>query len=206
MKEDLRVTVTKQVIHKAMIHLPEKKRIDNIKRSELCTQAGVNRATFYRHYGTLQDVLREMETEIIRNMPLSDGPPKSQEEIRHKVESVCNYMYDNAHILRVLFTNSTDDDMTKSLMSLYEELVLRHRNEFKFSGLSEEAHQIMIALFGGGAYSLLKRWIMGEIEKTPTELAGVLYNIICFQGLFDMISISTNTKSFCHDKIYDKKY
>ena len=104
------------------------------------------------------------------------------------------------------YRDKTRERKSTLKLNAYEELVLRHRNEFKFSGLSEEAHQIMIALFGGGAYSLLKRWIMGEIEKTPTELAGVLYNIICFQGLFDMISISTNTKSFCHDKIYDKKY
>lgn len=190
MKQDLRVAVTKQMIYKALLHLLENKRIDKIKISELCTVSGVNRATFYRHYETLQDVLHEMQTELIRKMPHPDGPPKSLEEMRFKVESICNYLHDNADVLKVLFSNSTDEDMTKSLMALYQDILEQHRHELAFPALNEDAHQILITILGGGAYSLLKKWIMGEINKTPKELADILFSIICFQDPFGMAAKS----------------
>ena len=69
MKQDLRVAVTKRMIQEALIRLLKNKPIDKIKVNELCEESGINRATFYRHYETLQDILREIEADVIRAMP-----------------------------------------------------------------------------------------------------------------------------------------
>lgn len=184
MKQDLRVSVTKQMIHKALLRLLENKSIDKIKISELCTESGINRATFYRHYETIQDILHEMETDLIQRMPRPDGLPRNMEEVRPTLESICTYMYDNADILKVLFQNRTDEDMTRTLMSFYHDLLRHHQNEPLFSLLDEDTQLIVITLFGGGCHSLLKKWIMGTIPKSPKELASILCDILYFQGPF----------------------
>lgn len=184
MKQDLRVSVTKQMIHKALLRLSENKTIDKIKVSELCTESGINRATFYRHYESIQDILHEMETDLIQRMPRPDGPPRNMEEVRSTLENICSYMYDNANVLKVLFLNRTDEDMTWTLISFYQELLDHHKNQLFFSHLDEDAQQIVITLFGGGCHSLFKKWIMGTIQKSPKELAGTLCDILYFQEPF----------------------
>ncbi len=185
MKQDLRVSVTKQMIHKALLRLLENKSIDKIKVSELCAESGVNRATFYRHYETIQDILHEMEADLIQRMPHPDRPPRNIEEVRLTLESICTYMYDNADVLKVLFLNRTDEDMTRTLMSFYQEFLRHHQNELHFALLDEDTQQIIITLLGGGCHSLLKKWIMGTIQKSPKELADILCDILYFQGPFE---------------------
>ena len=38
--------------------------IDDITATELCKRSGVNRATFYYHYDSVQDVLAEIEPQL----------------------------------------------------------------------------------------------------------------------------------------------
>jgi hypothetical protein len=97
-------------------------------------------------------------------------------------------MYDNANVLKVLFLNRTDEDMTYTLISFYKELLDYHKNQLFFSQLDEDARQIVITLFGGGCHSLLKKWIMGTIQKSPKELAYILCDILYFQGPFHSVS------------------
>ena len=184
MKQDLRVTVTKRIIHEALLKLLEKKAIDKIKINELCELSGVNRSTFYRHYENLQDVLGEIQGELIRNIPRPEGPPRNWDEVHAKIDAMCNYMYKHGSVLKVLFANYTDDDMTQSLVILYTELLGRHQEELPVSGHDEDARQILITLVSGASYSLLKNWIMGRIQKTPEELADIIFNIIRLQGPF----------------------
>lgn len=190
MKQDLRVAVTKRMIHEAMLKLLETKPISKIRINELCETSGVNRATFYRHYENLHAVLQEIQTELIRNIPHPDGPPKNPEEVRAKIEAMCNYMYDHAAVLKVLFTNCTDDDMTQSLIALYREFLFMLHRELPLPARNEDTLHILITLVGGASYSLLKNWIMGRIQKTPAELADILFSIVCNQAPYGPIQIT----------------
>ena len=94
MKQDLRVAVTKRMIQEALIRLLKNKPIDKIKVNELCEESGINRATFYRHYETLQDILREIEADVIRAMPQPRQKPRTLEDARAYLKQVCTYIYD----------------------------------------------------------------------------------------------------------------
>ena len=49
-KEDLRVKKTKHALNTAFAELIKEKSFEDISINELCTKAGVRRATFYKHY------------------------------------------------------------------------------------------------------------------------------------------------------------
>ena len=49
----------------ALISLLKKKPLEYITVSELCTEAGVNRSTFYLHYETIEDILEETARYLI---------------------------------------------------------------------------------------------------------------------------------------------
>lgn len=63
-----RVANTKKAISDALLALLESKPKNKISIKELSAAAGINRKTFYAHYGCIEDVLSEMEDEIVTNI------------------------------------------------------------------------------------------------------------------------------------------
>lgn len=62
---DLRVIKTRQTIRSALISLMSEKELSDITISELSERAQINRKTFYRHYGSISDVITEFEDELL---------------------------------------------------------------------------------------------------------------------------------------------
>lgn len=62
---DNRVRYTKNVLQQALLRILRQKSIDRVTIKELCGEAKVNRGTFYLHYATPNDLLREIEQQFI---------------------------------------------------------------------------------------------------------------------------------------------
>lgn len=189
MKQDLRVAVTKRMIKEALLRLLETKPLDKIKVNELCKESGVNRATFYRHYETLQYVLREIEGEFVRQMPHPAKQPRNDAEARAYMETVCTYFYEHSDMIKLLFLNRTDADMLQGMNEFYRSLLELRKKEATAPGMDEDTAKVIIALVGGGGHCLLRQWILGDIQKTPKEIADILCNVIRWPGASDFALI-----------------
>lgn len=187
MKKDLRIAVTKRMIKEALIRLLEAKPLDKIKINELCEASGVNRATFYRHYETLQDVLREIEIEFIRQMPCPAKPPRNVTEARSHMETVCTYFYDHCDMIKLLFLNRTGEDTMQGMREFYLSFLELRKEEIPVPNLDEDTAKVIIALVGGGVHCLLRQWILGDIHKTPGEIAAILCNVIRWPEFSDFL-------------------
>ena len=62
---DRRVKYTKKIIKETTLSLLKEKDISKITISEICTLADINRATFYRYYLDIYDLLEKIEEEFI---------------------------------------------------------------------------------------------------------------------------------------------
>lgn len=62
---DNRVRYTKNILQQALLKILREKSIDRVTIKELCEKAKVNRGTFYLHYATPNDLLREIEQQFI---------------------------------------------------------------------------------------------------------------------------------------------
>ena len=60
MKEDLRVTKTKKLLYETLISLMEAKSFEEIKVSDICKKALINRSTFYSHYSDKYELFMEL--------------------------------------------------------------------------------------------------------------------------------------------------
>lgn len=63
-KSESKYFSTAERMDEALIHLLEAKGMEYITVKDICTQAGVNRSTFYLHYETIWDLLRETGLEV----------------------------------------------------------------------------------------------------------------------------------------------
>ena len=66
-KEDLRIQKTREAIHKTFEEMICEMDYEQISIKELAQRARINRKTFYLHYNTLDDLLREIQNEMAQN-------------------------------------------------------------------------------------------------------------------------------------------
>ena len=86
--ENQRVVITKRMLKESLLRILKEKDLDTINVAELCREAGVNRATFYRHYAIPRDVLMEMQQDLFRELRRQVKLPQSKEEIHATIEKL----------------------------------------------------------------------------------------------------------------------
>ena len=68
MKMDARVVYTLKVIKESFVKLLKQDTINKITVKNLCDEAGINRATFYRYYEDVFDLYEQLKKDMVENL------------------------------------------------------------------------------------------------------------------------------------------
>lgn len=177
-RENQRIVITKRMLKESMLKLLKEKELDTINVTELCREAGVNRATFYRHYEIPRDILMEIQQDFYRELRQKISLPGTLGDIRYVVEQLCIYMNDHQELLRILVQNNSDTDFADFINDTYLELAKDYSHMAALKKLSQEDVQFMTLYSAGGSYFVLRSWIMGSFKKSPQEMADYVYSLI----------------------------
>ena len=176
-RENQRVLLTKRLLKEALLKLLEEKPLGQINVSELCRVADINRATFYKHYSLPEDVLREMEQEIARELRSLAPAEQTPETAKQYIERICAYLYDNRPLMRILLESKTDED----ILEIVSETNRRYWSQFGENnrhGLDEDSAKLMVTYFSAGTYYMIRRWLLDGVEKTPREVAELVFRLV----------------------------
>lgn len=176
-RENQRVMLTKRLLKEGMLELLTDKELQQINVSELCRVAGINRATFYKHYAIPQDVLREIEQDVV--MDLRNLAPKVQtvETAKEYLVDICTYLFDRRELLQILLKCKTDED----LLEMFNETNRHYWGQFgqrNEHSLDEDAATLMVTFFSSGAYYLIRRWLLEGVQKSPREVAEMVFRFV----------------------------
>jgi len=69
-KKDLRVIKTENLLYTTLMDLLKEKAFEEIKVSDICSKALINRSTFYAHYNDKYDLLAEFINNLKNNLTL----------------------------------------------------------------------------------------------------------------------------------------
>lgn len=176
-RENQRVLLTKRLLKEGLLELLRRKELEKINVSELCREAGINRATFYKHYTMPQDVLRQIEQDLVEDLRELAPAVRTAENGRRYLEDICTYLYDRRELMQILLSCNTDED----LVSMFSEANRRYwgqygsRNEH---GLDEDGVKLMVTFFSSGGYYLIRQWLLDDVKKTPTEVADLVFRFV----------------------------
>lgn len=165
-KDNRRVRLTKQLIKDSLVELMAEKPINRITVKEICSCADINRSTFYLHYTDQYALLQELENDTVNITPrinLYEG-----KELYNVLVDFFIFISENKKIYTILLENSSSfrGKVLDKVFGKSEE------KPVWISGMSleNEMHFKMLLSALGGA-SLIEKWVFGEIESTPQELA-----------------------------------
>ena len=177
-RENQRIAVTKRMLKESLLRLLEEKDLDKINVTELCRDAGVNRATFYRHYQIPRDVLIEIEMDLYYDLKNRVDMPKKPEDIRLAIEALCRYMEENAKLLRIMLRSNSDTDFAMFVNSIYAEIWSEISKVGVLQKLSDEDVQLLTMYCTGGSYFVLRQWLLGNVHKSSKQMAEYVYELL----------------------------
>ena len=166
--KDRRVLRTKKAIQNAYLDLLKKKGTEKITISDIAREADIDRKTFYLHYDSTEDIIREYAEEKTKEL-LARLTLKSFFTLSFHLD-FCRMVAQNPSL--GFFWNEVQDVAVQILSEIYK----RH------SRLPESDLKIQVSFFVAGAMYVYQRWLRDEIPCSMEEV-GDKVSEIAFSGV-----------------------
>ncbi len=158
----------------------ERQTISSISISELCKEAGVNRATFYNHYSAPVMILRDIAWDYAdRLRACYESARAVPSSSSMAAASAClTYLYKQKAEIRLLFSNNTENYMTGFGLDIVNDHLRNHREFMGRQNLNNADDLYLYAITtASAAYGLVQAWLVGDFDKTPEEIVEILTHI-----------------------------
>lgn len=168
MKTDARVRYTERVIRDVFLQKLKEKPVSKITVTEICTEAEINRATFYKHYEDVFYLLKKTEEMMQKEFETSlDNIKKGYlyESMLKTLKTTQKYALPYFPI----FTSNGDPEFAKKLAEIsadrfYDSI---HIPDTKLKGKA-------YIYISSGSTGIMEKWIRTGMQEKPEEIADAI--------------------------------
>ena len=180
-EEDKRVIRTRTQLTQALIELSCEEGYEAVTVQEIADRAGINYRTFYRHYDSKEDLVRDVLSKTLAGLH-EKMPPPTPEELnnsefekiaRHKGRMLYEYVAANRDIFRLLLQSGP-----LGLVPVQE--IARSQTEFYFSDLplGNVPHELVANHIIMSGFSFIQWWLDNDMPYTPEEMGAFTAQLI----------------------------
>lgn len=177
---DRRIKYTKKVIRDTFINLLLEKDIKKITVSEICQLSDINRATFYRYYLDVYDLLDKIEEEFVNE--LKNAIPTNNENF-YSVSSfskeLLNVFLSNKELVKILFNTNNNVYFLNDILELaYDKC--RQKWQTDLPNVNEEDIEYASVFIFNGALGVVNYWVKNDFDKDVDEVAEIIERLSNF--------------------------
>ncbi len=188
-KLDRRVRRTRRSLAEALVALITEKEYESISITDITERADLNRATFYLHYGSkeelLVDMLEERFDELVQRME-AINPNRPQWETYEAEVLIFEHAAEHHEMYKVLLGENGVGYVVNRVIQYTAEVVEEDMRRY----ISEEDINLPLTLVAqhvaGALYAQLAWWITHDMPYSP-EYMGQITHGMCMRGTADLI-------------------
>lgn len=171
---DRRTKYTKKIIKDTLINLLSEKDINKITVSEICKIADINRATFYRYYLDVYDLLNNIEKDFEEELKNAYHPETVEENtVFFFSKSMLNVLLANKELVKILFTTNNNIYFLNTILEIaYEKC--REKWQIDLPDLSEEDMEYAAVFIFNGALGVVNFWVKNNFDKDIDEVSEII--------------------------------
>lgn len=175
--EDLRVIKTREAIHSAFKQMICDMDYDEITIKELTQRAQINRKTFYLHYGSLDDLLEELQQEIAENFISRKVSYASMNDIR----GLIRLFFEHAANMPLLHERLMCSGSYRPIWEKINKRIMDYRRETKRGafGMNQYEENLVFAYYGANSTILYRQWVEDGKKLSLEELIDIAEKLIC---------------------------
>ena len=191
---DRRVEKTRKSIREAYFDLLMRDGKRKITIAEIARNANIDRKTFYLHYDTVDDIIKDFAQDKVDELVLRlkmqcvEGQPI---DVQHLFEALNQVIKENIEVFRIIALNQKYDYFFDRLKELIVAILI---NDYqKYFDFPELEFRIYTDYFVSGILSVYMRWIREEMPL-PIERLTELVSDAAYGGLKDLLPKQLNFK------------
>lgn len=171
---DVRVRYTRMIIETAFLQLLKEKPVSKITVTELCQNAQINRATFYKHYLDIPDLLEKLEEELFTQIRSAFEnhivSPKTY------LMEILTYIHRESDRFIILSSNNADPNlMTKTFLICYEGIYPLLKDNLP--KIEDQQRKMLYSFLSYGSGGILTQWIKGGMQQSPSEVSDFILTL-----------------------------
>jgi AcrR family transcriptional regulator len=173
---DLRVKRTQKLILDAMIELTARKGFSTVTVRDITKYAGINRATFYRHYRDKFDLLDQYARAVYQlpDVPRSSGKA-ADKGIAPGMAGMFEHIRDHAGFFRAMLGKNGDSAFSEKIRQYIRKRMRRSlpvelRND-------ETSLDLYLSYISAGSLGVLTWWLEHEMPYSPEEMAAISFRL-----------------------------
>lgn len=180
---DLRIVKTKQAIKQAFIELIYETDIHKINVTALTKKAMINRKTFYLHYETIEDLIKEFIENIADDyIKETDKLPQGRS---HEEANRLFFEYfskQEEYIQKILCYPPYNELCNLIFDKAYYHALNKDHHYLKFS---KEKQNIILTFYRSSTLDIYRQWIKDNKRMSLDELIKLSNQLICY-GVSDI--------------------
>lgn len=169
-----RVMLTKTLLKNSLTEMLQTQNIYQISIRELCQNAGINRSTFYKYYGSQFDLLSEMEQDLMQD--IESFLTKENDYAPEALVQALRYLENNIEFVRLLFNSNVDPEFPGKLFSL--PTIQRMLQGLSQTRIPQEEYEYSNSFLLFGAFQVVRMWVNKDDRESPEWLAAFFFKYI----------------------------
>lgn len=167
-------TPTEGLLKQSLLSLIQTKPLRAITIKELCTNASINRTTFYAHYSSADEVLEEIQTELFDDLikivrTVSHGGYHAQEATTLLLSEIQR----NKETYHILFSSS--DCM--SFIQRFATLLHTNISTMSMPYSNDANYKYYPIYMTNGIVACITQWVAADCDTPPEEFSELLLTI-----------------------------
>ncbi len=171
---DRRVKYTKMIIRETFINLLEKKSINKITVSEICKEADINRATFYRYYLDVYDLYDKVRDEFVLRLRESIKTNDDMYTVSSYSRGLLETLVSDKKLTKILFNTSdgTGTFLNDILEVTYENCYRKWKNDYP--DLDDEDISLASIFIFNGALGIINYWVKNDFYQDIDYVSNII--------------------------------
>ena len=180
-KEDLRVKKTKINLYNGLLKLMEEKSFEEIKVTDICNKALVNRSTFYDHfndkYELFEAYIKYLGHLCDERLATTINASNINELFIEYIKLLLNEIEKNYDQYKVIFNNNYNSSIKKSLIDIFTNIIINKLFEdYKFE--DKAIVKMGVLFYVSGAVSLIEYGFINNLTFDKEKIINLFIKIV----------------------------
>lgn len=171
-KCDLRVIKTKNLIYSTLMDLMKEKTFEEIRVSDICNRALINRSTFYAHYEDkyelLVDFINNLKEEFVAKLSKNRNNLDTRDYYIELIKVFLDYVEDKKDIYSLIMLKNRNSIMMDILLSVVNDDVIKRVKSDEIN--TKMPGNIIAKFYLGGVINLGVEWLKDDNKYTKEDI------------------------------------
>ena len=181
-KEDLRIIKTKKSLYASLLLLMKEKSFEDIKVSDICEHAYINRSTFYAHfedkYTLLDALIRDLKKDLTEELSKNTNISNSKEYYMELIKILLDHVESQKEVYMPIMINNRNSIAMDMIFNTLNEEITKRLEQDKVLHPKKIPSEFIAKFYLGAIINIGMDWLKGQNHDNREDIIKYLDELI----------------------------